>query len=77
MLLPKFRRRSFLTLLLSPLLLLMLLLFPSLLILKKRHLPNSPKSLSLLFIGVKILSQTLLWLKFAKLFQKVEILLLL
>jgi hypothetical protein len=64
-------------LLLSPLLLLMTLLFPSLLILKKRHLLNSPKSLSLLFIGVKILSQTLLWSMFAKLFLKVEILLLL
>jgi hypothetical protein len=35
-----FRRKSFQTLLLSPLLLLMILLFPSLLILKKRHLPN-------------------------------------
>jgi hypothetical protein len=55
----------------------MTLLFPSLLILKKRHLLNSPKSLSLLFIGVKILSQTLLWSMFANLFLKVEILLLL
>jgi hypothetical protein len=72
MLLPKFRRKLFLTLLLSP-----LLLFPSLLILKRRHIPNSLKILSLLFIGVKIPSQTLLWLKFAKLFLKVEILLLL
>jgi hypothetical protein len=37
---PEVRRKSFPTLLLSPLLLLMILLFPSLLILKKRHLPN-------------------------------------
>jgi ABC-type glycerol-3-phosphate transport system permease component len=72
MLLPKFRRKLFLTLLVSP-----LLLFPSLLILKRRHLLNSLKSLSLLFIGVKIPSHTLLWSKFAKLFLKVEILLLL
>jgi hypothetical protein len=72
MLLPKFRRKSFLTLLLSP-----LLLFPSLPILNRRHLPISLKSLSLLFIGVKIPSLTLLWSKFTKLFLKVEILLLL
>jgi hypothetical protein len=72
MLPPKFRRKLFLTLLLSP-----LLLFPSLLILKRRHLPNSLKSLSLLSIGVKIPSQTLLWSKFAKFFLKVVILLLL
>jgi hypothetical protein len=50
---------------------------PSLLILKRRHLPNSVKSLSLLFIGLKILSQMLVWLKFVKLFPKVVILLLL
>jgi hypothetical protein len=54
-----------------------LLLFPGLLILKERQLPNSLKSLSLLFIGVKIPSQMLLWLKFAKFFPKVVILLLL
>jgi hypothetical protein len=72
MLLTKFRRKLYLTLLLSP-----LLLFPSLLILKRRHLLNLLKSLSLLFIGVKIPSQTLLWSKFAKLFLKVVILLLL
>jgi hypothetical protein len=53
-----------------------MLLFLSLPILKMEHLPNSTKSLSLLFIGVKIPSRTLLWLKFAKLFLKVEILLL-
>jgi hypothetical protein len=58
------------------LLLLRMLLFLSLPILKMEHLPNSTKSLSLLFIGVKIPSRTLLWLKFAKLFLKVEILLL-
>jgi hypothetical protein len=69
---PEVQKELYLTLPLSP-----LLLFPSLLILKRRHLPNSLKSLSLLFIGVKIPSQMLLWLKFAKLFPKVVILLLL
>jgi hypothetical protein len=77
MLLPKFGRKWFLTLLLSPLLLLLLLLFLSLSTLTMKPLPNSPRSLNLLFIGVKIPSQMLLWLKFAKLSPKVVILLLL
>jgi hypothetical protein len=42
-----------------------------------KPLPNSPRSLNLLFIGVKIPFQMLLWLKFAKLSLKVVILLLL
>jgi hypothetical protein len=68
----KFRRKLCPTLPLSP-----LLLFPGLLILNERQLLNSLKSLSLLFIGVKIPSQILLWMKFAKFFPKVVILLLL
>jgi hypothetical protein len=54
-----------------------MLSFLSLLVLRMKHLPNSPRRLSLPFTGVKMLSQTLPWLKFAKLSLKVEILLLL
>jgi hypothetical protein len=77
MLLPKFGMKWFPTLLLSPLLLLLLLLFLSPPTLATKPLPNLPRSLNLLFIGVKILSQMLLWLKFAKLSPKVVTLLLL
>jgi hypothetical protein len=70
MLLPKFRRKSIPLLLLSPLLLLLILSFLSLSVLKMKHLPNSPRSLSLPFTGVKIPSKMLPWSKFMKIFLK-------
>jgi hypothetical protein len=57
-------------LLLSPLLPLLILLFLNLPVLKMKHLPNSPRSLSLPFTGVKILSKTLPWSKFVKISPK-------
>jgi hypothetical protein len=77
MLLPKFRRKSFPTLLLNPLLLLPKLSFLSLLVLKMKHLLNLPRNLSLPFTGVKTPFLTFPWLKFTKLSLKVKILLLL
>jgi hypothetical protein len=77
MLPPKFGRKLFPTLLLIPLLLLLLLLFLSPSTITTKPLANSPRSLNLLFIGVEIPSQMLLWLKFVKLSPKVVILLLL
>jgi hypothetical protein len=73
MLLPKFRKKSFPLLLLSPLLLLLILSFLSLLVLKMKHLLNSPRSLSLPLTGVKIPSKTLPWSKFVKISLKATI----
>jgi hypothetical protein len=68
MLLLKFRRKSFLLLLL-----LLILPFLSLSILKIKHLPNSPRSLSLPFTGVKIPSKMLPWSKFVKISLKAKL----
>jgi hypothetical protein len=54
----------------EPLLLLLILLSLNLPVLKMKHLPNSPRSLSLLFTGVKIVSKTLPWSKFVKISPK-------
>jgi hypothetical protein len=54
----------------DPPLLLLILLFLNLPVLKMKHLPNSPRSLSLPFTGVKILSKTLPWSKFVKISPK-------
>jgi hypothetical protein len=54
----------------EPLLLLLILSFLSLPVLKMKHLPNSPRSLSLPFTGVKIPPKTLPWLKFVKISLK-------
>jgi hypothetical protein len=61
----------------EPLLLPPKLSFLSLLVHGKKHLHNSPRNLSLPFIGVKIPFQMFPWLKFANLSLKVKILLLL
>jgi hypothetical protein len=73
MLLLKFRRKSFLLLLLRPLLLPLILSFLHLSILKRKHLPNSRRSLSLPFTGVKIPSKMLPCLKFVKISLKAKL----
>jgi hypothetical protein len=73
MLLLKFRRKSFQLLLLR---LLLLLLIPSplsLSILKRKHLPNSRRSLSLPSIEVKIPFKMLPCLKFVKISLKAKL----
>jgi hypothetical protein len=69
----KFGRKLFLLLLLRLVLLLWILLFLSLSILKMKPLPNSQRSLSLPFTGVKIPSMMLPCSKFVKISLKVKL----
>jgi hypothetical protein len=70
---PEVQKEMIPTLLLSPLLLLLILLFPSLSILKMKHLPNLTRSLNSPFTEVKIPSKTLPCSKFARISLKAKL----